>query len=72
MGVFIKKKKKKNTMVIDMRDSNHHSFNEAKIILHHDVTVQVLLLLTYLIFNNYTFAQIGSLISRRSKLFLHH
>lgn len=59
-------------MVIDMRDSNHHSFNEAKIILHHDVTVQVLLLLTYLIFNNYTFAQIGSLISRRSKLFLHH
>lgn len=70
MGVFIKKNK--NTMVIDMRDSNHHSFNEAKIILHHDVTVQVLLLLTYLIFNNYTFAQIGSLISRRSKLFLHH
>lgn len=58
-------------MVIDMRDSNH-SFNEAKIILHHDVIVQVLLLLTYLIFNNYTFAQIGSLISRRSKLFLHH
>lgn len=59
-------------MVIDMRDLNHHSFNEAKRILHHDVIVQVLLLLTYLIFNNYTFAQIGSLISRGSKLFLHH
>lgn len=59
-------------MVIDMRDLNHHSFNEAKRILHHNVFVQVLLLLTYLIFNNYTFAQIGSLISRGSKLFLHH